>query len=233
MTTSTGTTHGATTGLDQRAQSDWTVAQYGLTDLTPDLVVQIKHVLDQALWETQMGEGFQADLNAQPSGFRLFVAQGGHGGVVGVRMMRDLYEGELAVGDLRTVLGDWFGVVPQWRGRGVGAALLDAGKDWAFREADKEAMRGASSVIGSMALYARLGAHFKIDSIPKVFPKNSPRDALRLFLTLMSTGSIRDLRLGSGDLVQYAYPAPGASQMLLSAGWWPVEGLRSLVLGQE
>jgi GNAT superfamily N-acetyltransferase len=170
------------------------IERLGIDEATPELLAELKDLLDLAYVNGHMYDDLVEDVASRPEVFRLFVARK-DGQPVGVRVIeRKPHEG-IEYFDFEPVHGKRFTVHPDHRGEGVGGRMMAEGRRYAFDELDLPAVFGESNELGAISMYGREGALFQLSTITEFSHRNTPEQNLRFFREFLTNPAFREYRL--------------------------------------
>jgi GNAT superfamily N-acetyltransferase len=185
------------------------IEQHGLEAVDADMLAGLESLYARAYHDSKMYADLREDIALQPDIFQLFVARA-DGDIVGARVIETKAHGFIDYHGHVPVHGKRFSVSPEYRGQGIGAAIIEAGNNYCFNDLDLKAVFGESNEIGALSLYGRQGALYALGSIEKALRRNTPAAARRLFTKFITDPELRELRLpgsipGGHDAVQFVY----------------------------
>ena len=189
--------------------SEVVIEQRSLENVDTEVLTGLEFVYAKAYHDSHMYEDLRCDIASQPEIFQLFLARD-EDSIVGARVIESKEHGFIDYHGHTPVHGKRFSVLPEYRGQGIGAGIINAGNDYVFHELGLDVVFGESNEIGALSLYGRQGALYALGSIEKALRRNTPNAAQRLFAKFITDPELRELRLpgsipGGHDAVQFAY----------------------------
>jgi GNAT superfamily N-acetyltransferase len=190
-------------GVDEPVE----LMRVGLDQVSEGLLEDLEPLYAQAFRGSRMHQRLVEDMAGAPEIFQLFVARAGSGRreVLGARVIESKVHPEFDYRGHPPVHGKRFCVSPTARGRGVGKRLVEAGKNYCFRELGLAAIFGESNEIGALALHGREGALYSLPSIEECSRRNGPDENVAFFREFLENPAFRCYRLPVGSGIRFVY----------------------------
>lgn len=197
------------------AEPRTTLQRLTLEQVTPTVLDELEPMYARAYRDCRMHEEFSGDVarfrgrpgSVEADLFRFFIVREADSGrIVGARAIELLDYSASDHAGFAPVYGKRFSVLPEFRGRGVGAQLVAEGKKYCFDERDIEAIFGSSGELGALSMYGRNGAMYHLGSIEQHSEQNTPEQNRFFFAKYITDPAFRPLRTPSKRDVRFAYP---------------------------
>lgn len=181
--------------------------QLGSADLSTEVLAELQALYASSYYNSHMYDRFVEDLNLRPEVFRLFVVRDDdfEGRAVGARLIESKRHTFVDYLGFPPIHGKRFCVAPEQRGRRIGQRIIEACNAYVFDELDLPVIFGESNEVGALSMHGREGALYLTDSIVRHFPRNDRESALMFFAEYLTNPRLRELRLPTGDGVQFVY----------------------------
>jgi ribosomal protein S18 acetylase RimI-like enzyme len=180
----------------------------GLEDASV-VLPQLRPLLDNAYHNSHMYDDLKEDISEAPDPFRLFLAS-----TSGAEEERTAVGSAVVERKVHTAF-DYLGLAPihikrftvldAFRSMRIGKQLIDACKDFGFKEEGFSAMFVESNEIGALSMYGREGALYSREAIEEYYRRNTPGDALCLFGQALNDRSRRHERYPNGEGIRFVF----------------------------
>lgn len=183
------------------------IEQLGIDEVSDDILDELKDLFELAYHNAHMHPDLIADIERRPEIFQLFLAHA-DGRIVGVRAVETKQYDSIDYLGFTPVHGKRFTVHPDYRSRGIGRRIVEAGKRYCFEELDLQALFGQSGEAGALAMYGREGAMYQLASVQGQTHKWTPDQHLLYFKEFLTNPIFRKsgYRFPTTTDISFVYP---------------------------
>lgn len=182
------------------------IERLGLQDVSEEILGRLRPLYAEAYHDSHMHDSLVEDVRGRPEVFQMFLAQlAEREGIAGALVVESKSHSSIDYRGYPPVHSKRLCVRSALRGNGIGRRLLAEGRRYCFEELDLTVTFGLSNEIGALAIHGEEGALYRLESIERHSPRNSPRENVEFFKELLSNRKFRTYRIPTGEGIQIVY----------------------------